>query len=259
MSEVRFTAYVHPEPQGSTKGFVLRGKWGAKDRAILTSSNPKLKPYRGQVTREAVVALETASLPQPMAGKHVPVSMTLDFYFAKPPSVPKKRIKMAVKPDLSKLIRATEDAFIGLLYADDAQIVETIARKHYGTPERVEVIVGIVDCSPRHHNRRVRPARKRSAETLLKGTEMQKSAAKKLAKEVKKGPRQQRLPEMEDSKISVLEDHALSYAEVRDERMGLSKREVELKGKLLDLMKAQKKEHYKRGNIKIDTFTRKKT
>ena len=81
---------------------------------------------------------------------------------------------------------------------------------------------------------------------------MQKSAAKKPAKEVKKGPRQQRLPEMEDSKISVLEDCALSYAEARDERMGLSQREVELKGKLLDLMKAEKKEHYKRGNIKID-------
>ena len=75
---------------------------------------------------------------------------------------------------------------------------------------------------------------------------------KTAAKEVKKGARQQQLPEMEDNKIAVLEDHALSYAEVRDERMGLSKREVELKGKLLDLMKAQKKEHYHRGNIKID-------
>jgi hypothetical protein len=81
---------------------------------------------------------------------------------------------------------------------------------------------------------------------------MRKPAAKKAAKEVKKGPRQQQLPEMEDSKITVLEDLALSYAEVRDERQGLTKREVELKGKLLDLMKAQKKEHYHRGNIKID-------
>ena len=79
-------------------------------------------------------------------------------------------------------------------------------------------------------------------------------ATKKKAapKEAKKGARQQRLPEMEDNRISALEDLALSYAEVRDERMGLSKQEVELKGKLLDLMKAQKKEHYHRGNIKID-------
>jgi Holliday junction resolvase RusA-like endonuclease len=145
MSEVRFTAFVHPESQGSTKGFILKGKWGAKDRAILTSTNKNLKPYRGQVTREAVVALQAAGLPQPMADKHVPVSMVLDFYFLKPPSVPKKRREMVVTPDLSKLIRATEDSFIGLLYKDDAQIVETVARKHYGTPERVEVCVKTVD------------------------------------------------------------------------------------------------------------------
>lgn len=49
---------------------------------------------------------------------------------------------------------------------------------------------------------------------------------KAAAKEVKKGPRQQPLPSMEDNKISVLEDLVLSYAEVRDERMGLSKQEV---------------------------------
>jgi hypothetical protein len=69
---------------------------------------------------------------------------------------------------------------------------------------------------------------------------------------VPKGPRQQPLPEMGDAKIEVLEDKALEYAEVRDSRIGLSSREVELKGQLLDLMKAQKREHYHRGAIKID-------
>ena len=79
-----------------------------------------------------------------------------------------------------------------------------------------------------------------------------KTAAKKAAKEVKKGPRQQRLPEMEDSVIQAIEDKALEYAEVRDERMGLSRKEVELKGQLRDLMKANKKKTYHRGPISID-------
>jgi hypothetical protein len=74
---------------------------------------------------------------------------------------------------------------------------------------------------------------------------------KAAAPEVKKGPRQQQLPEMEDRKIEVLEDIALQYAEVRDQRMSLSSQEIELKGKLLDLMKAQKREKYHRGNIDI--------
>jgi crossover junction endodeoxyribonuclease RusA len=46
---------------------------------------------------------------------------------------------MVVKPDLDKVIRATCDALTGILYADDAQIVDTSARKHYGSPERVEI------------------------------------------------------------------------------------------------------------------------
>lgn len=79
-----------------------------------------------------------------------------------------------------------------------------------------------------------------------------KQAPKKKPAEVKKGPRQPRLPEMEDAKIEALEDKALQYAEVRDERIGLSQREGELKGQLLDLMKAQKREHYHRGSIHID-------
>lgn len=70
--------------------------------------------------------------------------------------------------------------------------------------------------------------------------------------ESKKGPRQQSLPEMEDRKIEALEDKALQYAEVRDERIGLSQKEGELKKDLLQLMKAQKRETYHRGGITIN-------
>jgi hypothetical protein len=72
------------------------------------------------------------------------------------------------------------------------------------------------------------------------------------AQPAKKGPRQQSLEGIGDARIEVLEDKALQYAEVRDERIGLSQKEGELKGQLLDLMKAQKREHYQRGNIRID-------
>jgi Holliday junction resolvase RusA-like endonuclease len=145
MNEIRFTAYCTPQPQGSMKGFVLPGKWGAKPRAILTSDNKKLKPYRGEITREAMVALRDAGVAEPFAAKHIPVRMVIDFYLERPPSVPKKRKGMVVKPDLSKLIRSTEDAMTGILYVDDAQIVELSVRKHYGTPERVEIWATIVD------------------------------------------------------------------------------------------------------------------
>ena len=68
----------------------------------------------------------------------------------------------------------------------------------------------------------------------------------------KRGARQKPLPGMADRKISKLHDTAMSYAEMRDQRMALGAQEVELKGKLLDLMKAQKKEHYEYGGVVID-------
>ena len=87
-----------------------------------------------------------------MAEKHIPVSIVMDFYLARPVSIPKKRREMVVKPDLSKLIRSTEDAMTGIVYADDAQIVEMTVKKHYGTPERVEILAIVVDQDERVFN-----------------------------------------------------------------------------------------------------------
>lgn len=126
----RCIVYVHPEPQGSAKAFVV-GK-----RAVVTSDNKKLKPYRSEVTR---VALSHCVSPTPLAGKHVPVTLYVDFYIDRPQSAPKKRVGMIVKPDLDKLVRATLDALTGVIYVDDAQVVSINARKMYGSPERVEI------------------------------------------------------------------------------------------------------------------------
>jgi Holliday junction resolvase RusA-like endonuclease len=107
----------------------------------VTSDNKDLKTFRGEVTREAIRAIAAANMQRPMAAKHVPVSIELDFWFQKPQSVSKKRTEMVVRPDLDKLCRGCGDAFTGVLYEDDAQVISITARKHYGTPERVEVTV----------------------------------------------------------------------------------------------------------------------
>ena len=79
-----------------------------------------------------------------------------------------------------------------------------------------------------------------------------KPAAKKKAAAVKKGPRQTSLPGMEDRAIEALDDAALSYAETRDERIGLSKEEGDKKKVLMGLMHANKKTKYTHGNISIE-------
>lgn len=93
-------AYVHPEPQGSAKAFIVAGK------AQITSTNTKLMPFRSEVTRCAVLAMRDANLELPMAAKHVPVRVTINAYFSKGESIPKKRIWPAVKPDIDKICRS---------------------------------------------------------------------------------------------------------------------------------------------------------
>lgn len=133
MNPLCFTVYCHPEPQGSAKAFVIGG------RARVTSDNKKLKPYRQSVTATVVDELNRQWIDTPVAQKHEPVCLSLKFVFNRPSSAPRKRRYPAVKPDTDKLIRATLDALTGVLYLDDAQVVNIAAAKEYGEIERVEI------------------------------------------------------------------------------------------------------------------------
>jgi crossover junction endodeoxyribonuclease RusA len=135
MSQISFTAYVTPQPQGSVKAFMIGGK------PRLTTDNSKLKPFRSEVTRCAMLAMRDASYELPMAAKHVAVELAVDFFFAKPASVGKKRPYPIVKPDIDKTCRSVLDSLTGVAFHDDAQVIAINARKHYGMPERVEVTV----------------------------------------------------------------------------------------------------------------------
>jgi Holliday junction resolvase RusA-like endonuclease len=44
-----------------------------------------------------------------------------------------------VKPDCTKLLRGVEDAMTGIVWRDDAQVVEQMVSKVYGAPERAQV------------------------------------------------------------------------------------------------------------------------
>lgn len=129
--ELDFIVYGKPEPQGSARAFVRNGK------AIVTSDNKKLRPFRSELTRVALDRAGDASLPLfPDA-----VTVVLTFFFARPKSA-KKRGFPSVKPDLDKLVRAVLDSLTGVAFRDDAQVVHVTASKLYGDVEGVRVQVG---------------------------------------------------------------------------------------------------------------------
>jgi crossover junction endodeoxyribonuclease RusA len=132
MPQFSVTCYLKPQPQGSSRAFVRNGK------AAVTSTNKKLKPYRQDVTQICMEEISRSGFE--MIGKHIPVGAILDFRFRKPPSVPKKRKHMVVKPDIDKLVRATFDALSGVVYHDDATVVDVHATKEYTDgPEFVKI------------------------------------------------------------------------------------------------------------------------
>ena len=104
-----------PVPQGSMK--VIHGR-------VIHSQGSALAVWRSTIGWAAKA--EHAKL---IEG---PVWIKLDFSLLKPRTV--KRDMPTVPPDLDKLIRAALDALTGIVYLDDAQVVDISATKSYGDP-----------------------------------------------------------------------------------------------------------------------------
>jgi len=135
-----------PVPAGSKRGFPIRGK-GGKIHVSVTDANAKTKPWQAQIRSEAGEQRQGQQL------ERGPLAAEVRFYLARPkghfgkrglrPSAPEYP---TVKPDATKLWRAVEDALEGVVYANDAQIVQQDIAKFYGEPERCEVV--LFDLSP---------------------------------------------------------------------------------------------------------------
>ena len=129
-----------PVPQGS-KRVVPVGR-----RHVAIDANDKvLKPWRAAVASEAREAMGEH---EPMLG---PVRVECSFYFTRPLAHYRtgKRagelregapVHRTAAPDLDKLVRALLDGLTGIVFRDDAQVVDLIARKCYG-PAHVVVTV----------------------------------------------------------------------------------------------------------------------
>lgn len=117
---VVFKVWGVVQPKGSSRAFIPKG-W---KRAIVTSANPRLKDWEGNVRAAAQIYAETNFFDGPVA-------LELAFYLPKPKSAPKSRTHCTTRPDLSKCIRSTEDALIGVLFTDDSAVVDVKASKHY--------------------------------------------------------------------------------------------------------------------------------
>lgn len=120
MRSLTITVVGTPAPQGSKRGFVVNG------RATLVESSRKVKPWR-----EAVKHAALDQLPVDWQVLDGPIVVEMIFTLRKPISSPKRRRSWPDRtPDLSKLVRSTEDALTDAgVWADDARVVSCRALK----------------------------------------------------------------------------------------------------------------------------------
>src|SRR3954463_12990827 len=135
-ARVSFVVIGKPEPAGSKRGFIRGGK------VAIVDANAKSKPWKLAVAVEAAGAMQGREL---LRG---PVGLAVVFTVRRPKGhygihgvragAPAHPI---TRPDCTKLLRGLEDALTGVVWNDDAQVVEQSICKRYGEPEGATVAV----------------------------------------------------------------------------------------------------------------------
>jgi Holliday junction resolvase RusA-like endonuclease len=142
---VKFTVYGVPVPQGSARAFVVgRVIQNAPGHRVVENPTAVVQPdnkqplnhWRTQIANEARMAMNTANrgliAEEDGLDFDGPIRISAVFAFNRPKSIkPAERPHPTVKPDLDKLIRAVLDALTGVLFRDDAQVIQFGASKVY--------------------------------------------------------------------------------------------------------------------------------
>jgi Holliday junction resolvase RusA-like endonuclease len=148
-----FFCRVNGEPgaQGS-KRFVGRAKNG---RGIMVESSKKVAPWRSAVAAAAIAANE--AVPMFFADA---VRLTVTFIMPRKGEAKSWTRHHTRAPDLSKLVRSTEDALTtAAIWADDSRVVELLATKVTAEEGEPPGCVIIIEALPE----KIRPERTRKA------------------------------------------------------------------------------------------------
>lgn len=130
---MKIVVYGQPAPQGS-KSFkgTFTGRDG-REHAKLVESSKRVAPWRQDVKVASEAEIGRREDPGDWVPMDGPLLLVVVFTLPAPLSLPKRRASYPCKlPDLSKLVRSTEDALTAAgVWKDDARVVECRALKTY--------------------------------------------------------------------------------------------------------------------------------
>ena len=119
-----------PVPQGSMVARLIKGR-----PVVVHRDTTSLKAWRRRIGVAASGHMEFRRV----WAKQSPVEVSLLFELPRPASVARPR--PTVPPDLDKLTRAALDALTGVVFHDDAQVVDLHVHKFYSPTPGVRVVV----------------------------------------------------------------------------------------------------------------------
>ena len=127
---INFVALGLPSPGGSKSAF-RNPRTGRI--VVVDAGGKKTRTWRNTVAHAARAAMRGGELMQP------PLCLVIEFRMPRPKSHFKSNGEIKqdapwfpiVRPDLTKLLRSTEDAMTGIVYHDDAQIVQQNIHRTY--------------------------------------------------------------------------------------------------------------------------------
>lgn len=145
---VRFVVPGVPVAKGRARSRIARAAHGRE--FVHHYTPPETKRYEKQIAVEAKIAMG-ARKPVDNA-----VSIVVNAFYPIPPSWPHWRQRDAragvivpiVKPDWDNVGKAISDAMNGVVYGDDAAVVDATVRKRYSIDPRVEITVYAFEPNP---------------------------------------------------------------------------------------------------------------
>ena len=145
---IAFDVLGTPAPKGSARAFYKAGM----KRAVIVKDNSDRQKSWDAAVRDAASSAVGALTSPPFVD--TPLEVTIVFRMARPAGhwgkgrnagklAPRAPRAPRGKPDIDKLARATLDALTGIVFDDDARIVDLMLRKEYALPGREGAWIGV--------------------------------------------------------------------------------------------------------------------
>jgi crossover junction endodeoxyribonuclease RusA len=135
MSGIEFSVTGDPAPQGSKRHL---------GNGVMVESSTKVKPWRSDVRDAAERAMESSEYLSDIDMWLAPLTVVVTFRFPRPKTHygtgKNERVLKTSSPahpvaknrnDIDKLARAVLDGMTNVVFADDSQVVNLVAMKHY--------------------------------------------------------------------------------------------------------------------------------